>query len=452
LTPKPRKPAGRLLLLALGMGIGWLGHSLLSASAAEDQAQGGQDEPPAVEVAPDDMLVSVTTAAVTSGDLPIVVAAAGVVRAAPASDHELSSRAGGRVLDTLVVPGQVVAAGDVLLRFDPLPLRAALDQARAVFVQAGNTLSDFDQSGRDRQSIELQTAAQRAASQVRLLEAQLARVQALQTDGLASDKALAEAQQAVEQARADQALAERAARAFADSSADLQRTGLVAARTAAEANLQEAERMLAEAEVRAPCAGQLVEFLARPGQKLEPGGKLGRLLAPEGRLVAFGVAASESGTLRPGARATWEDAQGTVRGGTLQRLGGVVDAGSGLLEALVAPDADVPAAPPGLGVRGEIEVRTLHDALLVPEVAVLRASDAQVVVLADAGRARVVPVTVLGRHAGLAAVEGSVRAGQRVIVSGGYNLPDGAHVSASDGETGPAPVDGRPAVPAAGQR
>ena len=85
----------------------------------------------------------------------------------------------------------------------------------------------------------------------------------------------------------------------------------------------------------------------------------------------------------------------------------------------------------GLGKRfGDRAV--LHDVVLVPESAVVRTHDAQVVVLADAGHARVVPVSVQGRHGGLAAVAGEVREGQRVIVSGGYNLPDGAGITATE--------------------
>jgi multidrug efflux pump subunit AcrA (membrane-fusion protein) len=432
LSKRPGKPGAGLLLLAIGVGIGWSVHALLPPSA--DDA----DETPE-EVAQAEMRVSVTTAPVTRGELPIVVRAAGVVRAAPAADHVLSSRAGGRVLETLVVPGQVVAAGDVLLRLDPLPLQAALAQARAAFVGADAALLDFDRSGRDRRAFELQSDAQRAASQVTLLQAQLERVQALAADGLSSDKAVAEAAQAVTQAQADQALAERAAQDFTGTSAALQHDGLVAQRSGAEAGVQEAERVLAEAELRAPCAGQLVEFLARPGQKLEPGDRVGRLLAPEGRLIAFGVAAADTGGLQPGARATWDDAQGAHGTGALQRLEGVVDPATGLIEAVVAPDAASAGEPPGLAVSGELQLRVLHDAVLVPEAAVLREHDAQVVVLADAGHARVVPVTVQGRHAGLAAVAGEVLDGQRVIVAGGYNLPDGAGITEAPPATGSAP-------------
>ena len=53
-------------------------------------------------------------------------------------------------------------------------------------------------------------------------------------------------------------------------------------------------------------------------------------------------------------------------------------------------------------------------------------------VTADGGVSHVHKVTVLGRKDGLAAVEGDLLDGQKVIVDGGYNLPNGAHVVIDD--------------------
>ena len=70
----------------------------------------------------------------------------------------------------------------------------------------------------------------------------------------------------------------------------------------------------------------------------------------------------------------------------------------------------------------------------MPESALVRSADRTVVVTVDAGDiAHVVPVEVLGRSAGRVAVAGEVHAGDRVIVDGAFNLPDGAHVVAEPG-------------------
>jgi RND family efflux transporter MFP subunit len=353
------------------------------------------------------------------------------VRAAPAAERTLATRAGGRVLATHVTDGQTVRAGDALLSLDPAPLRGAVAQSRAALAQAVDALAEYDRTGRTRQQLELDAAVQRATSQQALLDAQVARLESLHGEGLSSDRALAESKQAASQARADKELAAAAVASFHDVSAELQHSTLLAARDGAQAAADEAERQLAEAEPTAPADGQVISFRARAGQLLQPGEAFGELLASEGRLVAFAVTAAAARELRPGARATWLDAQGHPAAGALQSVGGDVDAATGMVLALVAPDAAADADRPGLAVRGELELLRLHDAVLVPDAAVLRAHDAQVVVLAVGDRARTVPVTVAGRHGGLVAVQGDVHAGDRVLIDGGYNLPDGARIVAS---------------------
>jgi multidrug efflux pump subunit AcrA (membrane-fusion protein) len=102
---------------------------------------------------------------------------------------------------------------------------------------------------------------------------------------------------------------------------------------------------------------------------------------------------------------------------------------SGLVNVVVSPDPGTPPSPPGLIVRGEIETGRLKGVVLVPTRGVVRSEDRQVVVLAGADHAaRIVPVKVLGAYGELSGVEGDVKAGDHVIVEGGYNLPAGAHV------------------------
>ncbi len=426
---KAKSFIGGMLLVAAGAGMGWSARALVFPGLDQGDGPGGEEGGSLPETAPAQMLVRVTTVEVSQGDLALVLVAAGVVKAAPAAERVLSSRASGRVLEIFATGGQKVERGEVLLRFEVAPLEAVLMQARATLALAENQLAEFEHAGRERQSVEFQTAAGRAKSARHLADAQLARLEALHADGLASDKAMAEAKQNAEEGRADQELAELASSAFQSTGSNLQLATLVAARTSADASMREAERVLAEAELRAPADGQITEFSAHAGEKLEAGARVGRLLVSEGRVVSFSVPASAAGQLSIGATATWNDAAGALRSGKLVRLGGEVDSSSGLLEALVAPDPETPAAPPGLNVRGELELQRLKNVMLVPERAVMRAHDAQGVVLATAeGTARVANVKLLGRHAGLAGIEGDVHPGDRVIVDGGYNLPDGAHI------------------------
>ena len=340
----------------------------------------------------------------------------------------LTSRAGGRVLETHGTPGQRVKQGDLLVRFDADPLRTALTQARATLAQAANQLAEFEQSGRETRQAELEAIVTRGSAQVALLEAQAARLEPLHTAGLVADKALTEARQAAVQARLDLSVAQRAIELFQSSGADLQRKTLIATRDAAEALVHDSERVVADADVRSPCDGQLVEFTARSGARVDAGIPFARIFANSARVVAFSVSDKSAADVAIGARATWEDARGAACHGTIGRMAGSIDNASGMIAVFVDPSAESPALTVGAQVRGEIELRRIAGAVLVPEQAVLRADDQQVVVIATGGFAHGGAVEVLGRHAGLAAVRGAVHAGDHVIVDGGYNLPDGARI------------------------
>jgi RND family efflux transporter MFP subunit len=418
--------AGILIALAC-FAIGWSVRAFVFPAAGTEERD--DEEAPAPSIEPAQMSVRVTTAVVASGDLPIVVVAAGVVTAAPAAQRTLSSRAGGRVEAVEALEGESVERGRLLLSFDKAPLEATLAQARATLAQVDTQLAEFDKTGRVHQEAELEAAARRAKSARQLAEAQLSRMEGLQADGLVSDKALAEAKQAAEQARADEELAGTAVSGFESTNAKLEHDNLVAARAAAEANVRDAERVLADADVHAPADGRITAMLAHAGEKLDAGATLGRMLLNDARIVRFSLGADAAHDIAIGARATWPDANGEQRSGHVVRTGGEIEPMSGLVDVFVEPDAGNPTSTPGLSVRGELELRHLANVLLVPQKAVVRSNDAPTVVLATGdGVARIVAVKVLGRHGDQAAIEGEVHAGDRVIVDGAYNLPDGAHV------------------------
>ena len=172
----------------------------------------------------------------------------------------------------------------------------------------------------------------------------------------------------------------------------------------------------------------------RAGELLAAGSSLGTLLDESGRELVFQVPASAQAQIRVGAVATWLDAQGVASQGTIARIDAQVEASAGTLEVVAKPDQESAALLMGLRVMGEIELRRTPTGILVPEQAVLRRLDAQVVLVVRDGKATNVPVRVLGRHGGLAAIEGDVHEHEQVIVEGGYNLPEGAGVVLRSGQ------------------
>ncbi|HUR27942.1 MAG TPA: HlyD family efflux transporter periplasmic adaptor subunit, partial [Planctomycetota bacterium] len=356
---------GGFFLFAAGVGSGWAVRTMLGAPEAEASETLEEDEAPVID--PASMRVSVATSEVTRGALSMTLAAFASVRASPSAEHVLAARAGGRVLEILAAPGQFVKQGELLLRLDPASARVALSRAQASLAEISNQLAEFERTGSARQTADLQAARQRAISEVALLEAQLARIEPLLADGLVAEKAVAEARQALEIARTDREASDAALSAFESSGRTLQHSTLTAARDAAEFETREAERGLAEIEVRAPSAGRLAEWSVRSGEWLAPGAALGRWISAAGRELSLQVPASRWSELALGQRVTWLDARGETRSAPLVRIDGAVATQSGTVEAIAKPEAGEDALLPGLQLFAEIELARLTDALLVPE-------------------------------------------------------------------------------------
>lgn len=394
------------------------------------QAEHGSDAEPQEGASPGEMSVEVVIEPAKTGELTTTLAAFGVVRAADGELRAISSRAGGRVEAVLARRGEQVKAGAALFRLERAPLELAAAQARSAAAIAENALSTFDRGGRAKRTAELESSVAEARTAVEVTEKQSLRTASLRQDGLSSEKAIAEAALVADRARRELATAERNLEAYRTTDADLERATLTATRDAAMLAAQDADAILAASEVLAPVAGRVASVAVRIGDRAEPGAELATLLAGDRREIAFGVTAAQRTTIPADARVTWQDALGAIRSGRIRGTATLVDSALGLHEMLALPDEGQPTPLPGEVVRGEIEVRRLEAAVLVPTRAVVRAAHGVSLVLAIDGLARVVPVEVVGRHEGVTAVSGAVKVGDSVIVEGGYNLPEGARVHA----------------------
>src|SRR5262245_50719472 len=114
-----------VVLFAAGIGVGWAVRTFVWTPPPEAGETLDEDEAPPVVVDPSQMRVKVTTAAVESGELALTIPVLGIVRSAPAAERVLSSRAGGRVFEMLVNPGESAKRGELLMRLDPAQAQAS---------------------------------------------------------------------------------------------------------------------------------------------------------------------------------------------------------------------------------------------------------------------------------------------------------------------------------------
>ncbi|MEZ6003517.1 MAG: efflux RND transporter periplasmic adaptor subunit [Planctomycetota bacterium] len=412
--------AGILLVGFGGLG-GWSLHQLFTPAVEEAEHEDG--------AAPAETNVKVRIESAQVGDLPLVVKVLGKVETDPAAIQVLSSRSGGIVESLLIEPGSHVQQGQLLATFDSTPRRAQLAEAQADVLQFESALAEWDRMGRAERGQLLEAQVLASRSQLELTEQQVGRLEPLLEKGLVAAKTAEEARMAAELARANLKQANDLLQHWNDGGADLQRQGLLANLAAAKARREEAQALLTATQVHAMSAGVVTTLDTSVGMQIDGGGAIGTVQVSGATRVLFGLDPEWSGRIPTNGTATWRDSHGGEgRGRVISRLPGV-DPSTGLIRVIVEPDESAPGLEPGQFLEGELEYGRTPQAVLIPSDALIRADEAQVVVVVDAQDiSHTVPVKVLARHSGSIAVEGDLAVGARVVVQGGYNLPDGTHV------------------------
>ncbi|MHB1846956.1 MAG: efflux RND transporter periplasmic adaptor subunit [Deltaproteobacteria bacterium] len=319
---------------------------------------------------------------VEQGRLPLRLTLWGEVAAPPGLDVPVGSLESGYLSKLNVAQGDQVVRGQPLAEISAGPTRDQADQAEALL---------------DSEEAKALAAKERAA-----------RTEELLRRGAASTR---EAQEA------------RAAGRIAEASVQAARAAFDAAR-----------RHLARTLVRSPIDGTVVRLLAAPGEPIASGGRAVVEVADMRRLELDAAAgASDAGRLRVGQRAqvTFEGLpKSPPIGGSVLAIAPVIDPATGTVVVRLSLGASA-TLPLGLYGAAEIDVGEIPDALSVPSEAIERlpaAPEAFVLVVRDdraVQRVAVEPGPVSGDRT---IVTGALLPGQRVVVGGGYALPDGTKV------------------------
>jgi len=183
--------------------------------------------------------------------------------------------------------------------------------------------------------------------------------------------------------------------------------------------------------LRAPFSGVVAGVSVDPGARLGQGAALVTLTRSSRLLVPLGVQPDRAAALDPHARITLQPvfADKPVRKTRLDQITGTVQANTGLVDAQVRlTGKQARGFLPGMRVRATITLAR-HRGILVPRSAVLTDSDGAYLFVVHKGTARRIPVDIRIRTPEKVLIRGEVRAGDRVVVTGNYELRDGMAVA-----------------------
>lgn len=327
--------------------------------------------------------VSVTTVIATRRDLPVQLESTGTV--VPVLTVDVRPQVTSVIRSVHVKEGQFVKRGEPLFTLD-----AAADEAN-----------------------------------VARLQAQLARDEA----------ALADAQR--QYARSLELLAQHFVAQGAVDTARTQVQTQTATVAASRAALQAARVPLAYARIAAPSAGRVGAINLYPGSSVQANATtLVTITQLDPVDVAFAMPQRNLADALAALRGSGAAVQATLPeggpplAGRLVFVDNAIDTGSGTVK--VKARFANPANPasrlwPGAFVRVLLTVRTLKDAVVIPQAAIVQSARGSLVYVTEGGQAALRPVRVLATAGEEAAVEG-LQGGERVVLDGRQNLRPGARL------------------------
>jgi RND family efflux transporter MFP subunit len=212
---------------------------------------------------------------------------------------------------------------------------------------------------------------------------------------------------------------------------DSQKSVVAASRAAIDA----AQVALSYNRIVAPSSGRAGAINVYPGTTVQPGGTvLVTITQLDPIAVAFNLPQRNLNdalqTLRSGGgkvNAVLPEKRGTIVG-KLQFVDNVVDPNSGTVRVKAQFDNASDTLWPGAFVNIQLAARTMSDAIVVPQAAVIQGPRGTIVYVVDAQNTATARTIEVVYAAGLDAVVTGVQPGEKVVVDGKQNLRSGVMV------------------------
>jgi len=374
-------------------------------------------------------VVSVQTTPAQRGPISQIITADGVV--SPLQQAILTPKITSTISKFLVQRGSRVKQGQVLAILENADLSAAAEQSKGEFEQAeaGYVTTTGASLPEQIQKAGLDAAAAQAAfnAQQKVYDSR----KDLFQQGALPRRDLDSAEVALAQARSVNEVAQK-------QLADLKRLGEKQALKSAGGQLSAAKgkylgakAQLSYSEIRSPIDGVVTDRPLFPGELATANQPLITVMNTSKLIAKVHLAQAEAAVLKVGNPAELKvpglDEPVKAR---VSLVSPALDPGSTTIEVWVEAAKPDPALKPGMTVGISMTAKTVKDAVVVPASSVFKSAEgADYVLLAGADKhAHVKNVQIGIRNAELAQILSGINAGDPVIITGGYALPDNTQV------------------------
>jgi HlyD family secretion protein len=323
-----------------------------------------------------------------------------------------------------VQPGTRVRAGQLLIELENQDLEGAATESRAALSQAEATFETTSKATVPEEMQKAELDAKAAEDAANAQQAVFENRQRLYREGAIAQKDVNDSQVALSQARAQSETARKRLddlRSFASAQA---LKAAAAQRDAARGRNEAAQAQYSYSRITSPIDGVVTDLPFYPGETGPAGAAVVTVMDTSRVIARTHVSQADAKLIAVGNAANLVGDNGVPISARVTQVSPALDAGNTTVEIRVEADNKDGRLRPGSSVRVEIVARTVPNALVIPQAAVLTSPQgATYAILIDKeNKPHLRKVAVGIRDAGKAQITDGLGSGDRVATTGAYEL------------------------------
>jgi HlyD family secretion protein len=320
--------------------------------------------------------------------------------------------------------GARVRAGQLLLELESRDLAGAATESRAALDLAAAT---FETTSKGTVPQEVQKAELDARAAKDALDAQQAIFESrrsLYKEGAVAQKDVNEAQANLSQAQSVYSTAQKRLDDLRLFARDQALKAAAAQREVAKGRNESAQAQLAYSRITSPIDGVVTDLPYYPGEMAPSGTAIVTVMDVSAVIARTHIAPSEAAELAVGNDANLVGPGGAPIPGKVTHISPALDAANTTVEVWVQADNKSGTLRPGTSLRVEMIAKTVPNALVIPQAAVLTApsGSAFAIVIDQDNKPHRRKIMVGIRDAGKVQITDGLDSGQRVATTGAYEL------------------------------
>jgi len=367
-------------------------------------------------------VVTVDVAPVLLSQIQRTIRADGLIY--PKQQAAIVPKVAAPIKKTYVQRGAKVRAGQLLLELENQDLAGAAVESRATYAQAQAT---YETTSKATVPEELQKAELDARASKDALDAQQAiydNRQRLLREGAIAQKDVNDARASLSQARTQYETAQKRLDDLRGFAHDQALKAAAAQRDAARGRLESAQAQLNYTRITSPIAGIVTDMPLYAGETPASGQPVVTVMDLSQVIARTHVSQAEASELKVGDEANIIGPGGAPYSGKVTQISPALDAANTTVEVWVQADNPDGVFRPGTSTKVEMIAKTVANALVIPEKAVMTSPQGAtfVIVIDQENRPHRRKVAIGIRDSGKAQVTDGLDSGQRVATTGAFEL------------------------------